>query len=91
MNLRLIEYNRYKNKVNIPNLSSNAVIGKRVVVKNHHNRFGDSKGIIINISSQNQNYYGVKFNHKINAGHSCDNHCEYGYGYYINKMDMTFI
>ena len=33
-------------------------------------------------------WIGLKFDKKINGGHSCNDHCEDGYGYYLSPEDI---
>ena len=103
MNLRLIEHNRYKEKVNISKLFpiDTNPIGNRVIVK-----YTDSdinlkypifliglKGTIVNeiTDFSEQIYkYGIKFDKYIN-GHGCDGKCKDGYGYYLPTTWVKFI
>ena len=91
MNLRLIEH-RHLHKKTVDTKScvtKDTLIGKTVIITDLHSSNYNKTGIMICIT-ENGNF-GVKFNEIIENGHSCNGHCECGYGTYFFKDYVKFI
>lgn len=68
-------------------------VGDRVVCIKDNASYNQSlrvgmTGTVVHIDDENKESIGVRWDNTITAGHHCDRHCEYGYGWFVYNYEI---